>query len=134
MADQMANVRHTRRDAVAAVDTNLAAAMPYGVLEPGLKAAIDLLTREAFNEKYPTLLTGRDEDGWNAIEIGSDACFASFEDAKDHKRFLEGLVKFLNATVKEREEKYERVLNKYRALKELHGAKSEEKHEHKHAA
>jgi NAD(P)H-dependent FMN reductase len=38
-------------DAVAAVDPNLEAAMPYGVLEPGLKAAIDLLEREAQNEK-----------------------------------------------------------------------------------
>lgn len=35
---------------VAAIDTNLIAAVPYGVLEPGLKAALDLLERERRNE------------------------------------------------------------------------------------
>lgn len=35
---------------VAAIDTNLVAAVPYGVLEPGLKAALDLLERERRNE------------------------------------------------------------------------------------
>jgi hypothetical protein len=43
--------RSLELEAVAAANPNLVAATPYGVLEPGLKAAIDLLTREALNEK-----------------------------------------------------------------------------------
>lgn len=38
------------RKAVAAINPNLVAAVPYGMLEPGLQAAIHLLEREARNE------------------------------------------------------------------------------------
>jgi len=39
------------RQAVAAINPNLVAAVPYGTLELGLQAAIHLLEREARNEK-----------------------------------------------------------------------------------
>ena len=63
--------------AVAAVNPNLAAAMPYGVLEPGLKAAIDLLTREALNEK-------------NAGELadGRDAAIEALEHAHHYQAYM----------------------------------------------
>jgi len=64
-------------DTLASVSPNLAAAMPYGVLEPGLKAAIDLLTREALNAKSA-----------GEIAEGKDAIVAAMEHAHNYQAYM----------------------------------------------
>ena len=58
---------------IAMVNPNMAAAMPYGVLEPGLKAAVDLLEREIRNESSVSELADARDDTAEAMTRAQNA-------------------------------------------------------------